>query len=126
MTTHAAQVGQSREDPDGRRAKGDDAKHFDRVARSPPGEEIVRERSLGVVNTLDASDLLDQVPERRVHEVLIQLAAADAIRKGDLSHFARHPGAEPQADRTNRSGKESRYVLTVMPCSQSLRENKER
>src|SRR4029453_8810073 len=72
------------------------AKHFDRVARSSPGEEIVGQRSFGVVNAVDASDLLDQVAERCVHEVLIQLAVADAIWKSDLSHFTRNSGAEPQ------------------------------
>ena len=114
LPAYAAKVRHSREDPDGRRAKGDDAKHFDRVARSPPGEEIIRQRLPVVVNTFYASDLLDQVPERGVHDVLIQLALADPIRKRDLSHFARHSGAEPQDGSSQSLGDPNKYVLTVI------------
>ena len=121
MATHAAEVGQSREDPHRRRTKRDDAKHFDRVTGSPPGEEIRPGAVLGFVNTFNASDLLDQEPERGVDEVLIQLAAADAVRKGDLSHFARHAGAEPQrgSDESLREGKQIRldgHALLTIPA----------
>ena len=47
IPAHAAEVSERRQDPDGRRAEGDDAKHFDCVTRSPPGEEITRQRPLG-------------------------------------------------------------------------------
>jgi hypothetical protein len=59
-------------------------------------EKVVGQRALSGVDALYASDLLDQVPKRRVHEVLIQLAAANACRKNDLSEFTRDSGAEPQ------------------------------
>ena len=96
VAADAAQIGQRREDPDRRRTKRDDAEHFDRVAGSPPGQEVVGQRPLVGIDTFDAADLLDHEAERRVDEVLIQLAAADAGREGHLSHFARHAGAEPQ------------------------------
>ena len=96
MPADAAEVRQSREDPHRRGAKRDDAEHFDRVAGRPPRQEVVGQRALGGVNTLYASDLLDEEPKSRVHEVLIQLAAADAVGQNDLSQFTRDAGAESQ------------------------------
>ncbi len=93
---HAAQVRQCREHPDGRRAKRDDAEHFHGIARRAPGEKVIRQRFVGLVNALRASHLLDQKPERRVHEVLVQLAAANTFGKGDLSDFTRDAGSDPQ------------------------------
>ena len=69
VPAHAAHIRKRREHPDRRRAKGHDAQHFDRVARGAPGEKIVGQRSFGAVNAFDSADLLDEEPERRIHEV---------------------------------------------------------
>jgi hypothetical protein len=69
---------------------------FNRVAGRPPDEEVLRHRLVARVDAFDAADLLDQVPQRAVHEVLIELTVPDAVRKGDLSDLTRHARAEPQ------------------------------
>ena len=47
LAAHAAKICQRRKDPDGRRAKRDNAQDFDDVAGGPPGEKVLGERSVG-------------------------------------------------------------------------------
>ena len=96
LPPHAADVRQRREHPDRRGAEGDDAERFDRIAGGAAGEEILRQPAVRLVHALDAADLFDQELERRVDEVLIQTAAADRRRHGDLADLARHAGPEPK------------------------------
>ena len=75
MPPHPAQIGHRRQHPDGRRTKRHDAHHFDGIARSAPHQKIVRKRVSGGVNAVHLANLLDEKPQRRVDEVLIELGA---------------------------------------------------
>jgi hypothetical protein len=69
---------------------------FDGVPGGAPGEEVLGKRTASAVDTFRAPDLLDQEPERDIHEVLIQPAAANARWNGDIRHLTRPSGTESQ------------------------------
>ena len=61
-----------------------------------PREKILGQRIAPGIDAVDFSNLLDEKPQRRINEVLIELALAKCGRQRDLSNFARHTGAEAE------------------------------
>jgi hypothetical protein len=96
LPAHPADVGERGQYPDRRGAKRDHAERFDDVAGCAPREEVGGERLLGRIRTFHAPHLLDQEPQRRVHEILIEPRASHRVGERDLAHLACDTGAQPQ------------------------------
>jgi hypothetical protein len=96
---------------------------FDGVPGGAPGEEVLGKRIASAVDTFRALDLFDQEPERDIHEVLIQPAAANARWNGDICTSLVPPAPSPSVDRLSRSGEKVRYAFDHFrpdPCRSRL------
>jgi len=92
----AAEIGKCREYPYWRDAKRRDAEQLYGMTHAAPRKKVLRLRHFAGVDALCAADLLDHVAQRRVHEGLVQLAAAHGSWQRYLANFTQQSGAKAQ------------------------------
>ena len=71
LTASPADISERGKHPHRRRAERDNAKRLDRVPDRPAFQEVSGERLLLRVGVLHFAHLLDEEPERRVHQVAV-------------------------------------------------------
>src|SRR5580704_976402 len=64
------------------------------MTHAAPDKKVLSLRCLGAVDAFGAPDLLDHIAQCRVHQALVQLAAAHGPRQRDLADFTQQAGAE--------------------------------
>ena len=95
--------------------KRENAHDVDAVAHGSPHEEVSGELILGWVGSFDAADILDEKPQRRVHERAIQTAAANTDRQCNFGDFANDTGRYGRCGAQDALGKGKRVLDTAVP-----------
>jgi hypothetical protein len=121
MSADPAHIRERRKHPDGRCPECNDAQRFERVARRPSRQKLLRQCVNGGIRALYAADLFDQESERRIYEVSIQFASPYLDRNGKLPHFPHNARteAEGRTDDTLRQGDQVRldaHAWMLLPC----------